>query len=339
MTTNGGAIQKKSWGAVKKSTTAAKEEDSGPTKVEVDASAPRLVRLATSGTDSSQAIKLEDFDTSKLEISQVQKEGSIGDKFLEAKYNGNLLLLRFDDLPNFRYCPFKAGPARKKDGTQLGESWSFVVELKGHEYDKAASIEQHVIDTLKPRCEELMSHTLKKDNKTGKPLVKYTETAFERADFNSQLKPADTEKGYPASFRIGVQHEAVGKDGKARIMPKIWLTKLKGENQWTKPKPGTIHDLERGCAISAVVRLVRGIYFGNTGWGMRYTLHEAYIFTNMSKGSQPSIPTSHMQEVPDSDDEDEAVKTEVKEEEARPFMEAALIGYDDGSGGNGVAAE
>jgi hypothetical protein len=187
-----------------------------------------------------------------------------------------------------------------------------------------------------------MFHTLKKD-KAGKPVPPYTEQTFELGDFNSQVKAAvvGPNKNYPANLRIGVQNEAVGADGKPRSMPKIWLCRLKpcGKKISVK-KPGTIHDLERNCAIYASVRLVRGIYFGNTGWGMRYTLHEAYIFTNMAKNSQSSIDTGDVAEVPDSEDEREAAakEKEVKlEVTVQDHDYGALDTFDDGTGGNGVA--
>ena len=218
---------------------------------------PQLNRPSHNGpSNNEQAVKLCDLDVNKLEISPILKEGSVGDRFLEIKYNGNLLLVRFDDLPNFRNWPFNVGPAMK-NGMPLGEAWSGVVELTGAEYDKAMSIEQHIIETLKPRCQELMGHTLKKD-KAGKPIDKYSERTFEAADFNSQIKPADVEKGYPANFRIGVQHDAFGKDGKPRTMPRIYLTKWKGPNSWTKPKVGKVEDLSRNCAVCAVVQVFRG---------------------------------------------------------------------------------
>lgn len=325
-------IQKKEWGDVKKLASESKKTDKA---LVVDETAPRLQRppsnTASGGGMESPAVKLIEFDVTKLQITPTLREGSIGDKFLEVKYDGNMVKMRFDDLPSFRRWPFKAGPAMK-DGKKLGEAWSGAVDLSPEEYDHYVSVEQHLADVLAPRAEELMLHTLTKNPKTNKPVVPYSEDQFRLADFKSQLKPANPDKGYKANMRIGVQAEPFTTDGKPRAMPKIWLTKLLGPNQWTKPKPGTVHDLEKGCAICAVVRVVRGIYFGATGWGMRYTLDEAWIFTNKSAGSISSIDTSHMQELPDPDDE---VKPE-PETKVRPFMNDALQGYDDGTGGNGV---
>ena len=67
---------------------------------------------------------------------------------------------------------------------------------------------------------------------------------------------------------------------------------------------------------------------------MRYTLKEAYIFTNMSKNSAPTIDTSHMNVVPDSDDEAEEPKPAELEEHA--MVDPSLLTYDDGSGSNVV---
>lgn len=331
-------IQKKEWGAVKKAMPAPELKKTD--KPVFDETAPRLQRPPPGaggggGGIDAPAVKLMDIDTNKFQITPALREGSVGDRFLEVKYDANApMKVRFDDLPNFRRWPFKVGPAMK-DGKPLGDSWSGAVDLSPEEYDHYASFEQHLADVLAPRREELMLHTLTKNPKTGKPVVPYTEDQFRLAHFKSQLKPADPDKGYKANMRIGVQHEPFGKDGKPRAMPKIWLTKLLGPNQWTRPKPGTVHDLEKGCAICAVIRVVRGIYFGNTGWGMRYTLDEAWIFTNKSAGSVSSIDTSHMQEVPDPDDDE--VKPE-PETQVRPFMDDALVGYDDGTGANGAAS-
>ena len=305
--------KKRGWGAVEKA--------DGTTN---DA-APVLKR------SSNEPVKLLDFDTNDLEISPTIKDGSIGDKFVEVSYKKSRLAIKFDDLPDWRRSPFKAGPAQTKDGKQLGDSWGMVLEISPEEYDKYREIEQHVLKELAPRSTELMNHTLKKPQ-AGKPPKKISATEFEES-YNSPLKPADPEKGYKATIRIGVPHEAVGKDGKPRQMPEILLTKLKGENQWTKPKPGTIHDLDRNIAICPVVKLFRGIYFGNTGWGMRFVLDSAYVFTNLTGNTGPKLNTSHMQEVPDSDDEQETKPN--MEMQVRPFMGDALAGYDDGSGGSG----
>jgi hypothetical protein len=329
------AIQKKEWGAVKKPAPDLKKPDK---VAAVDNTAPRLQRPPTNSTGGgggmdTPVVKLMDFDVGKFQIVPELREGSVGDRFLEVKYDGNMIKIRFDDLPGFRRWPFTAGPAMK-DGKPLGDSWSGAVDLSPEEYDHYASVEQHLADVLAPRAEELMLHTLTKNPKTGKPVVPYTEDQFRLGHFKSQLKPADPDKGYKANMRIGVQNEPFTKEGKPRAMPKIWLTKLLGPNQWTKPQPGTVHDLVKGCAICAVIRVVRGVYFGNTGWGMRYTLDEAWIFTNKSAGSVSAIDTSHMQEVDDPDDEPKAKP----ETQVRPFMNDTLPGYDDGTGNNNGAA-
>jgi len=321
----GTGIQKKQWGAVKPSTAitnVAKDAAAGD-------AAPRFQRPSNGG--GGFAIKLTDLDPNKLEIGPELKDGGV-DKFLEVKYEGKLLKIRFDDMGQYRIWPFEAGPVIGKDGKQFSDKWSGVVELSGEEYDAYRAVEANIVERLKPRYEELMHHAQKR-GKDGKPLEPYTEQKFVKVDFNSQLQPANVEKNYPPNFKVGVQHEPVGPDGKPRVMPKIWTTKLMGENQWTQPRPGTVNDLKKKCAVNAVFRVFRGVYFGQSGWGMRYTLDEAYIFTNKSADMQSAVDTSMMTVVPDPDEVDEP-KPQL-EQQVMPFTDAALEAFDDGTGNGG----
>ena len=315
-TTSSPTSTKRDWGATQKQQHAD------------DDAAPLLKR-----SNNNEPVKLLEFDTSQLEISPTVKDGSIGDKFCEVSYKRQRLSIKFDDLPQWRRSPFKAGPAKTKDGKQLGDSWGMVLEISPEEYDRYREIEQHVIRELAPRATELMQHTLKKPA-AGKPAKKISPSEFEDL-YNSPLKAADPEKGYKATIRIGVPHENVGKDGKPRELPTIWLTKLKGENQWTKPKAGSIHDLDKNVALCPVVKLFRGAYFGNTGWGMRFVLDSAFIFTNKGGNSGPTLDTAHMNVVPDSDDDEPNAKSNQEPGATSDAPPALAGGYDDGSGGVG----
>lgn len=328
----GGGIQKKQWGAVKPSNAIPNVAKDVAAAAAGGDAAPRFQR-ASPASGGGFAIKLTDLDTNKLEIGPVLKDGMIGDKFMEVRYEGKMLKLRFDDMGQYRIWPFQAGPAVSKDGTKYNDKWGGAVELSGEEYDLYRGFEAAIVERLKPRFEELMAHAQKK-GRDGKPLESYTQHKFTNVDFNSQVEPANVEKGYPPKFRVGVQHEAVGAmDGKPRTMPKIWLTKLMGENTWTKPRPGTIDDLTKKCAVNAVFRVFRGVYFGQSGWGMRFTLDEAYIFTNKSADSQSSIDTSMMKIVPDPDEENEPKPP--LEENIVSIDDAALATFDNGTGNGG----
>lgn len=241
-----GSGDKREWGAV-----------DTPHEQSINDKAPKMTRLDSADKD----IKLMDLDVDKIEIDPVLKDGSIGDKYCEVKYNGSLVVLKFDDVPGWRRSPFKAGPAKKADGTQLGESWGMVVELNPEEYEKYREIEQHLIAKLSPRATELMGHTLKKPQ-PGKPAKKISATEFEDS-YNSPLRAADAEKGWKATMRIGVQHEQTNKDGKPRKMPDINLSEYYGGNDMTPKEVGSIDDLNRNIAMCPTITLSRGIYFGN----------------------------------------------------------------------------
>jgi len=296
--------------------------------------APQLQR----GPSDQTAVLLDDIDVAKLEIGPELKAGANGDKYMEIKYEGKRLAIRFNVIPEYTRSPFKAGPAMK-DGKQIGKAWGMVVEITPEQYDKWIAVEDKLIKTLKKRRNELMDHVLKTDRSNKK--IPKTEADFEQ-DFNTILKPANPEKGYKATMRLAVQHEAKDPDsGKPKRMPSILLTKLKGPSQWTKPRPGTIEDLMANIAISPMASVSRGIYFGGTGWGLKLSLDEAYIFTNLAGNQGPVQDVSGMTVVPDSDDEDEATKRLKNNEETsvRPFLpDASGDGFDAGNGAGVTAA-
>lgn len=304
-------VEKKSWGAVDGA-------------VNTDAPAPGLTSKYFPGAGTAP-VQLMDFDFSKFQIKPELQEGSSGDKFMAVVYNNQRVSLTFDDLPSVRRSPFACSPWTDKSGNVSGSGAQTIhVEVSQEEYEKLLTLEKELFTRLSPRRDELMAGTQHLKIKNGKPVKRLTEEEF--ADmFNSQIRPANVEKGWKATLRIGVQNAELNKDGKPKLQPDILTTKLKGELAWTKPKPGTTDDLCVNAALGGVVfEVFRGIYFGNNGWGMRFTLRATHVFTNLSGRAGPAVETSHMTVVPDSDDEDGtkpaplALKNEAAE--TRPFQ-------------------
>lgn len=281
-------------------------------------------------------VTVRDIDVNKLEIGKEIKTGSIGDRYVELKYDGKRLALQWGEFWEFKRSPFKAGPPK----TNPQGGWGMVIEIEQDEYDKWVEVEEKLVSELKEKRNELFEHTLKASSK-GKETKKLSVEDFEEK-FNSILRPADVDKGYKAHMRISVPHEEFGPDGKAKKMPRIIKANLKSNAKgygWNNEEVGTIHDLNPSVAVSAIAELSRGLYFGTTGWGMKFTLDSAKIWKNMSTNTRPDFDTSKRQHFPESDDEGEAETKKLKagdETQVRPFMADALLGYDDGTGGNGV---
>ena len=324
------SIQKKEWGSVKKAPDGKKDEEANGT-------APRLQRPGAGGGGGggrdSPAPKLMELKKELIELADDTHDDQNSMKIKEVRYNGNLMEFALDDLPNYRRVVFAAGPP---PNNPTG-GWSMSLELGLEEYEHyLAQIDQHVVNTLAPRAEELMLHTLTKNSKTGKPVIPYTEERFRLEHFKSALTPPNPEKGYKALIRVGVPHQPFGPDGTARVMPKIKLAEWLGLNKMkVLKKEGTIHDLTKGASVCATVRLSRGIWFGQPGWGMKWMLKEAYIFVNKAAGTASSFDLSKVEIVTEADEEPKTEPKTEPETRVRPFMNDALPGYDDGTGGGG----
>jgi len=93
-------------------------------------------------------------------------------------------------------------------------------------------------------------------------------------------------------------------------MPAIFTCKRKRHpetDEWciTKAKRGDVNNLVAKSAIACVGQLSRGIYFNPTGWGMKFRLAQAYVYTNMTETSGPQVNLSNVKVIED-DSEDEA---------------------------------
>ena len=292
---------KKPWGAVNG---ADKTKDAAPPpQLAIADAAGRQVPASSGGM---AAVKIEDIDLSLMEVVGPVKDGQSGDKYVELKYNGQRLVIEFCKLPDFVRCPFKAGPAKTKEGAIIGDAWSIAVELTQEQYDKWLAFEQWLYENTKHLKDQAFPP---KAGKPGKEPKGMSDDDYE-GKFNSLLRPADVDRGYKATLRLAVQHEPVDKQNKPRTMPKIFKAHLKthpatGKLSITRPILGKIDDLDRNSAIVPVAALSRGVYFGGTGWGMKFPLATAYVLTNMSSNSGPAVDTSGVdildEETPDDD--------------------------------------
>lgn len=128
------------------------------------------------------------------------------------------------------------------------------------------------------------------------------------------MQPENAEKGWKAKFRVAVQHTPVDANGNTRQMPAIKLTHQKN-GQFTRPRKGSVNDLEKNSSVVIMCGLSRGVYIGNTGWGLKFQLAEAYVVTNMSSQNGPKIDTSKTvfldEETPINEEEEVSKKLRV----------------------------
>lgn len=323
------ATQKRGWGAV-----------DGPKRANVGEDPAPTLPLG-GGNGSVAAVTVRDIDVTKFEIGKELKPGKVGDRFLDLKYAGKRFAIQWGEFWEYKRAPFKAGPPKMN----LEGGWGMQIEIEQDEYDKWVEVEETLVAALKDRRGELFE--TKKASKPGKEPKELSVTDFEDK-FNSILKPADVDKGYKAQMRVSVQHEAKGPEGRPNRMPRISKANLKSNDKgygWNKEEPATIDDLNANISVSPIAELSRsGIYFGGTGWGLKFNLESAMIWKNMSANTRPEFDTSNRQPFPESDDENDekhgAKKLKAADEDetqVRPFIADALLGYDDGSGGNGTA--
>jgi hypothetical protein len=84
------------------------------------------------------------------------------------------------------------------------------------------------------------------------------------------------------------------------------------------------------------MEVVRGVYLGQAGIGIKHAVRNLYLFTNKNFNNRMLIDVSHMTVVPDSDDEEEEKKPKEQQQEqqfAEPAYENPNGAFDDGSGG------
>jgi len=249
-----------------------------------------------------EATSLEKWNFAKmLEIGAKVEDGSQGDKFIKINeyINEEDAGKPFGTVPTKRVeiaighldtdpdkhaplrMPFDAGIA-KQNGQELGTAWGGTVELPDAEFRNYAKLEKHVIDKMTPMRHELLT---KQSQKAGK--ANFTAQRFAE-EFNSKLVGANTDKGYSAYLRFHVESDP------KKMMPTIRKVHRKG-GKFTRPIPGTIHDLKKGCVGMFKIALSRGAYGGGTGCGLKFTLTEAMLIENEREMGGTGLDTSGME--------------------------------------------
>ena len=229
-------------------------------------------------------VPLMELDLDKLEFSTKVEPGGRGDKFVKLTYNGGRRLeIALKTLPSWCRAPFQAGPPKTEDGQELGTAWGWVVELTMEEYDKWAAFEAHVIKNMQPMRNELLPPEAKKCGKAG------MDENYFRMKYNSRLMQGDKDKGYPPGLKMFIETDPT------KQMPKIQKMHLiegdkEGDFQCTRPNKGTVNDLKRGAAVSSLIlSLMRGIYGGGAGFGLKFSATSIDLLTNLQETGGPAV--------------------------------------------------
>ena len=251
---------------------------------------------------------LEDINKKKLTLGKVEV-GKRGDRFVKVLLDDERVMLGCCKLPEYTQSPFEVGPFKGKDG-DAGDngysSWSINVNITQEQYTEYSAFEDKLRDALLDKRDEMFPQV---KEKTKKPMTK---ESFDEK-FNRSAKEANFEKGYPATVRVVVPHEETDSMGKPLPMPHIQTCNLLDDGKTiTKRVAGTIHDLTARAAIVPTFKVVRGIYAGNQGWGMKLTLENCLVIKNRSGDQGVGIDVSEVNELDETADE-LAVKGEPSE--------------------------
>lgn len=232
-------------------------------------------------------VPLMALDLEKLEFGTKVESGSQGDRFVRLNYDGSRLEIALKALPNWARAPFAAGPPKTADGNALGTAWGMATELTMEEYEKWAALEAHVVKKLQPMRNELFPADAKKKGKAG------MDEAALQLKYNSKLSAPNPEKGFAPCLRFFIETD------ETRQMPKIQTLRLLEGNKVTRPVKGDLSDLVSGAAVVVVLSLVRGVYAGQTGLGMKFSGTGIDIVTNLQKTSAPETDYSGVEFVDD----------------------------------------
>lgn len=226
-------------------------------------------------------VPLMQLDLEKLEVGTKVEAGSQGDRFVRLNYDGGSRLeIALKTLPSWSRAPFAAGPPKTSDGNALGTAWGMATELTMEEYEKWAALEAHVVKKLQPLRNELFPGDAKKKGKAG------IDENFFQLKFNSKLTAPNPEKGYAPCLRVFIETD------ETKQMPKVQKMHLLEGNKCTRPVKGDVNDLVRGAAVVMVISLVRGVYAGQTGLGMKFSATGIDILTNLQKTNAPETDYS-----------------------------------------------
>ena len=250
-----------------------------------------------------EPVLLLNIDVNKIELGKVTLGKSKLDSFVPLTYDGGRLHIALCELPDYARAPFKAGPGKDKQGNELpgDPAWGMAFDLTEAHYKKFNEIEEAVITKLLPMRNELLPDLAAAKKDRGGVTEDNVRDAF-----RSKLKPPNEEKGYAANLRIFVQHNP------ERPLAKVAKMHLKeradGTKYITKPVPGGLADLQNDrLAMVPIVSLVRGVYTGGTGIGMKFELTAADILTNLRETNVPEPNRSGIEQSDELTPEDEPV--------------------------------
>ena len=242
---------------------------------EAEAAAPKLAKR--------EPVLLDELDVSKIELGRVTEGKSKLDSFVPLNYEGGRLHLALAKLPDHTRAPFKAAPGKDKHGNELpgDPAWGMAFDLTPTQHAKFKEFEEAVITKLVPMRNELLPELAKTKADRGGVTEDNVRDAFK-----SKLKPANEEKGYAANLRVFVQHNP------ERPMTKVSKMHLKeredGTKYITKPVQGGLADLQNDrLAVVPIISLVRGVYSGGTGVGLKFELTACDILTNLRETNVP----------------------------------------------------
>lgn len=242
---------------------------------EAEAAAPKLSKR--------EPVLLDELDVSKIELGRVTEGKSKLDSFVPLNYEGGRLHIALAKLPDYTRAPFKAAPGKDKHGNELpgDPAWGMAFDLTPTQHAKFKEFEEAVIAKLVPMRNELLPELAKTKADRGGVTEDNVRDAFK-----SKLKPANEEKGYAANLRVFVQHNP------ERPMTKVSKMHLKeradGAKYITKPAQGGLADLQNDrLAVVPIISLVRGVYSGGTGVGMKFELTSCDILTNLRETNVP----------------------------------------------------
>tara|TARA_B100001063_G_C16742030_1_gene545337 strand:+ start:803 stop:1741 length:939 start_codon:yes stop_codon:yes gene_type:complete len=242
---------------------------------EATAPAPKLARNAP--------VLLDELDVSKIELGKVTLGKSKLDSFVPLNYDGGRLHIALAKLPDHCRAPFKAAPGKDKQGNELpgDPAWGMAFDLTDAQYKKFHEFEEAVIAQLMPMRNELLPELAA----TKKDRGGVTEDNV-RDVFKSKLKAANDDKGYAPHLRVFVQHHA---DRPQCKVSKMHLKeRADGTKYITKPVQGSLADLQNDrLAVVPIISLVRGVYSGGTGVGLKFELTACDVLTNLRETNAP----------------------------------------------------
>ena len=248
-------------------------------------------------------VPLTKLDMSKIELGKVQDGKSKLDLFVPLSYDGGRLHIALAELPDYTRAPFKAAPGKDKHGNELpgDPAWGMAFDLTDEQHDKFKELEEAVISKLIPMRNELLPDLAKsKEDRGG-----VTEDNVRDA-FKSKLKKKNEEKGYAANLRVFVQHNP------ERPQVKVSKMHLKerpdGTKYITKPVAGSLADLQNDrLAVVPIISLVRGVYSGGTGVGLKFELTACDVLTNLRETNTPEPNRNGVEGSDEPTPEDEPV--------------------------------